>query len=83
MSRERKKPSEVSEEGKEWLLCGLEECRDRLSEYIEKNDVSDPKSMDDDDLDGYKDPKVEKIDRRAVDDAYLSGNGRSLFFQKK
>jgi len=73
MSRERKKPSEVSEEGKEWLLCGLEESRDRLNEYIEKNDVSNPECMDDDDLDGYKDPKVEKIDRRAVDDTYLSG----------
>jgi len=55
------------------LLCGLEDSRDRLNEYIEKNDVSDPKAMNNAELDGYDNPKVKKIDRRAVDDTYLSG----------
>jgi len=73
MSRKRKDPSKVREEGKEWLLCGLEDCRDRLIEYIEENDVLDPDSLKNADLEGYDNPKVKKIDRRAVDDGYLSG----------
>ncbi|MBS3790347.1 MAG: DUF1917 domain-containing protein [Candidatus Thermoplasmatota archaeon] len=73
MSPENTDPSEVKEKGKEWLLCGLEDSRNRLMEYLEKNDVSNPKSMKNRELKNYDDPKVEKIDKRAVDDGYLSG----------
>ncbi|MFW5928112.1 MAG: putative phosphothreonine lyase domain-containing protein [Thermoplasmatota archaeon] len=73
MSTESKSPSEVKEEGKEWLLCGLEDSPNRLTKYIEENDVSDPESMKNTDLGDYDDSKVKKIDRRAVDDTYLSG----------
>ncbi len=73
MSTETEKSSEVESEKKEWVLCGLEDSRDRLIEYIEKNDVSDPESMKTDHLDDYHDPKVEKIDKRAIGDCYLSG----------
>ncbi len=83
MSSNNAAPSEVKEKGKEWLLCGLEESRDRLIEYIEKNDVSDPKSMKNSDLGDYDDPKVEKIDRRAADDAYLSGKWEILVFEEE
>lgn len=73
MSTEGKDPSEVKEKGKEWLLCGLEDSGDRLPSYIEKNQVSDPKDMDTEELKDYENPKVEKIDKRAVEDGYLSG----------
>ncbi len=73
MSSEDRKPSEIKEEGRDWLLCGLEECEDRLSPYIEENSVFDPKSMGTEKLKGYEDPKVEEIDRRAIEDGYLSG----------
>ncbi len=73
MSIKSKDPSKVKEEGKEWLLCGLEDSTDRLTEYIEENDVLDPESMKNTELDDYDNPKVKKIDRRAMDDGYLSG----------
>ncbi|MEF8834639.1 MAG: putative phosphothreonine lyase domain-containing protein [Candidatus Thermoplasmatota archaeon] len=73
MSPINENPSEVKEKGKEWLLCGLEDSPDRVNEYIEENDVSDPESMKKAHLKDYKNPKVKKIDKRAVDDAYLSG----------
>ncbi|MFP4001886.1 MAG: putative phosphothreonine lyase domain-containing protein [Candidatus Natronoplasma sp.] len=72
MSTEEKDPSKV-EERKEWLLCGLEDSRDRLPDYIEENQVSDPKTMDCEELDDYENPKVEEIDKSAVEDEYLSG----------
>ncbi len=83
MSREKEKPSEVKKEGKEWLLCGLEDSRNRLLDYIEENDVSDPGSMENSDLGGYSNPKVEKIDKRAVDDVYLSGKWEALVSPRK
>ncbi len=67
-------PSQVEEEGKEWILWGLKKSQERLMDYIENNDVLDPESMD---KDGScladEDPKVKDIDRRAVEDGFLSG----------
>ncbi len=73
MSVDGESPSNSKESCKEWLLCGLEDSSDRLPTYIEKNRVSDPEDMTFEELDGYDNPKVENIDRRAIEDGYLSG----------
>ncbi len=83
MSSKNTTPSKVKEEGKEWLLYGLEDSRSRLIEYVAENDVSDPDSMKNTDLDGYNNPKVKKIDRRATDDMYLSGKWEILVLPEK
>ncbi|MBS3816389.1 MAG: DUF1917 domain-containing protein [Candidatus Thermoplasmatota archaeon] len=73
MSEEDRYPSEVKGEGKDWLLCGLKRSGDRLEEYLEINDVSHPEKIKEDELPEEEEPKVKKIDKRAIDDEYLSG----------
>ncbi len=73
MKKDDEVPTEVDDEGKEWLLCGLENCQDRLKSYIKTNDVVDPDNVKVDDLPDEKEPKVKKIDKRASRDGYLSG----------
>lgn len=67
-------PSEIEDEGKEWLLWGLKKSRERLDDYLEMNEVLDPESMDKDEFSFPEDDlKAKDIDRRAVEDGYLSG----------
>ncbi len=73
MKENGKNPSKVDDEGREWLLCGLENSEERLKDYLNMNDVLDPEGLEDDDLPEEEDPKVKNIDRRACSDGYLSG----------
>ncbi len=61
-------------EGREWIMNGLKKSGERLEEYLEKNQVQDPEKVRfEPDQNSDRDPKVKKIDKRAVEDGYLSG----------
>ncbi|MFW6144075.1 MAG: hypothetical protein ACOC55_00705, partial [Candidatus Natronoplasma sp.] len=67
-------PSEADTEGREWIVSGLKKSGERLEKYMEVNEVEDPNEMDEDKSSfPEEDPKVRKIDQRAVKDGYLSG----------
>ena len=66
-------PSRCNDEGKKWILCGLERSEDRLDEYIEENNVERSYPQDKVESKNYDNEKVKKIDKRAIDDGYLSG----------
>lgn len=83
MSAEGQAPSKTEEKGKQWLLCGLKDSEDRLPDYIEKNEVSDPDAMDAEELEDYENPKVKKIDKRAIEDGYLSGKWEAPILPEK
>ncbi len=78
-------PSQADEEGKGWILCGLKKSEERLEDYLDINDVRFPKKADEEEehFSEVVDPKVKKIDKRAIDDGYLSGKWELAISPKK